>query len=60
MKHKKERAISSGFIGSNGEKFKTELPTQKRVVVDEKSKELNLFYRLLIKVLMVQSFTKFR
>ena len=38
----KERAISSGFIGSNGEKFKAELPTQ-RVVVDEKSKELNLF-----------------
>jgi methyl-accepting chemotaxis protein len=38
----KERAMSSGFLGSNGEKFKTELPIQ-RVVVDEKSKELNLF-----------------
>ena len=38
----KERGMTAGFLGSNGEKFKTELPTQ-RVVVDEKLKELNAF-----------------
>ncbi len=38
----KERGMTAGFLGSNGEKFKTELPSQ-RVVVDEKFKELNAF-----------------
>ena len=38
----KERGMTAGFLGSNGEKFKSELPTQ-RVVVDEKLKELNAF-----------------
>ncbi len=38
----KERGMTAGFIGSNGEKFKSELPIQ-RAVVDEKVKELNSF-----------------
>lgn len=38
----KERGMTAGFLGSNGEKFKTELPAQ-RSVVDEKFKELNGF-----------------
>ena len=38
----KERGMTAGFIGSKGEKFKTELPTQ-RTNVDAKLKELNSF-----------------
>ena len=38
----KERGMTAGFLGSNGEKFKIELPAQ-RLVVDEKFKELNAF-----------------
>jgi methyl-accepting chemotaxis protein len=38
----KERGMTAGFLGSNGEKFKTELPSQ-RINVDEKLKELNSF-----------------
>ena len=38
----KERGMTAGFLGSNGEKFKTELPAQ-RLIVDEKFKELNSF-----------------
>jgi methyl-accepting chemotaxis protein len=38
----KERGMTAGFLGSNGEKFKTELPSQ-RLNVDEKLKELNSF-----------------
>ena len=38
----KERGMTAGFIGSKGEKFKTELPTQ-RINVDAKLKELNSF-----------------
>ncbi len=38
----KERGMTAGFLGSNGEKFKSELLAQ-RLVVDEKLKELNLF-----------------
>ena len=38
----KERGMTAGFLGSKGEKFSSELPTQ-RSVVDEKLKELNGF-----------------
>jgi methyl-accepting chemotaxis protein len=38
----KERGMTAGFLGSKGEKFKSELPTQ-RISVDEKIKDLNLF-----------------
>jgi methyl-accepting chemotaxis protein len=38
----KERGMTAGFLGSAGEKFKTELPIQ-RENVDEKIKELNTF-----------------
>ena len=38
----KERGMTAGFLGSKGEKFSSELPTQ-RSVVDEKLKELNSF-----------------
>ena len=38
----KERGMTAGFLGSKGEKFNAELPTQ-RSVVDEKLKELNGF-----------------
>ena len=38
----KERGMTAGFLGSNGDKFKTELPTQ-RLAVDEKLNELNSF-----------------
>ena len=38
----KERGMTAGFLGSNGNKFKTELPTQ-RLAVDEKLNELNSF-----------------
>ena len=38
----KERGMTAGFIGSKGEKFKTELPAQ-RTNVDAKLKELNSF-----------------
>ncbi|AXX89484.1 chemotaxis protein [Arcobacter suis] len=38
----KERGMTAGFLGSNGEKFKIELPAQ-RLIVDEKFKELNSF-----------------
>ena len=38
----KERGMTAGFLGSSGEKFKVELPTQ-RINVDEKLKDLNSF-----------------
>jgi methyl-accepting chemotaxis protein len=38
----KERGMTAGFLGSNGQEFKTELSSQ-RVNVDEKLKELNDF-----------------
>ncbi len=38
----KERGMTAGFLGSKGEKFSTELLTQ-RLVVDEKLKEVNEF-----------------
>ncbi len=38
----KERGMTAGFIGSKGEKFKIELPTQ-RTLVDERLKDLNNF-----------------
>ncbi|MFA6742178.1 MAG: nitrate- and nitrite sensing domain-containing protein [Arcobacteraceae bacterium] len=38
----KERGMTAGFLGSKGEKFSTELLTQ-RLLVDEKLKELNGF-----------------
>ncbi len=38
----KERGMTAGFLGSKGEKFKTELSSQ-RLNVDEKLKELNSF-----------------
>ncbi len=38
----KERGMTAGFLGSKGEKFKSELSTQ-RISVDEKIKDLNLF-----------------
>ena len=38
----KERGMTAGFIGSMGQKFKTELPSQ-RINVDERLKELNVF-----------------
>ncbi|WP_368031120.1 nitrate- and nitrite sensing domain-containing protein [Arcobacter sp. s6] len=38
----KERGMTAGFLGSSGEKFKTELPSQ-RLNVDERLKELNNF-----------------
>ncbi|MDD2888227.1 MAG: methyl-accepting chemotaxis protein [Aliarcobacter sp.] len=38
----KERGMTAGFLGSKGEKFKSELPTQ-RISVDERIKDLNLF-----------------
>lgn len=36
--------MTAGFLGSNGEKFKTELPAQ-RLIVDEEFKELNIFIK---------------
>ena len=39
----KERGMTAGFLGSSGEKFKVELPTQ-RINVDEKLKDLNSFF----------------
>ncbi len=38
----KERGMTAGFLGSKGEKFKTELPNQ-RVLTDEKISELNSY-----------------
>ncbi|CAM3895281.1 methyl-accepting chemotaxis protein [Arcobacter cloacae] len=38
----KERGMTAGFLGSNGDKFKTELPTQ-RLAVNDKLNELNSF-----------------
>ncbi|PUE63685.1 methyl-accepting chemotaxis protein [Arcobacter caeni] len=38
----KERGMTAGFLGSKGEKFSTELLTQ-RVVVDDRLKEVNEF-----------------
>jgi methyl-accepting chemotaxis protein len=38
----KERGMTAGFLGSSGEKFKTELPIQ-RADADEKLKDLNSF-----------------
>ena len=38
----KERGMTAGFIGSKGEKFKTELPNQ-RNLVNDRLKELNEF-----------------
>ncbi|MEZ4693353.1 MAG: nitrate- and nitrite sensing domain-containing protein [Aliarcobacter sp.] len=38
----KERGMTAGFLGSNGNKFKTELPTQ-RLAVNDKLNELNSF-----------------
>ncbi|MFY9090099.1 methyl-accepting chemotaxis protein [Arcobacter aquimarinus] len=38
----KERGMTAGFLGSNGNKFKTELPTQ-RLAVNDKLNELNNF-----------------
>ena len=38
----KERGMTAGFLGSNGDKFKTELPTQ-RLAVNDKLNELNGF-----------------
>ena len=49
----KERGMTAGFLGSNGEKFKTELPAQ-RLIVDEKFKELKSFLTTLNKDIYIQ------
>ncbi len=45
MNLKKERGMTSSFIETKGEQFKTELPSQ-RLNVDEKLKEFNTFLSL--------------